>query len=540
MTKYEITKQTPKKQFKRHWQFCVGSGRAALALRADYCRQLREVHEELGIKRVRFHGIFCDDMNTIHDLSDVFPIPMKTGVTEQSFRQCAVAYDNLLEAGMKPFVELGFMPEALAGEEVKGLFYYKPNICMPRDDDAWVAYIQSFVRFLIERYGAKEVESWYFEVWNEPDLVLPFFHGTQEDYFHLYEITAEAIKEIDEKIQVGGPATSGSKWVAAFVKYCKEHQVPVDFVTTHQYAGDPLGGISDEGGPDADGENRDVGEPDMEEMMKNVSPEMIQQFFAALPKDQGILPALRSIMGDPLEDKDIPDNVFRINAPIVKEQAQGLPVFYTEWNNCATFSAYGNDTRKVAAYDVKMILALEDVLDGSSIWCFSDIFEELHLFPEEFHGGFGMMTHSGIKKPIYYALKMLADVGDLRYELPDAVDGEVGMGAFERGDGVDLMLFRQKMKNRLELPKERVEIALEMDREPSSVILERIDEDHCNPLRVWEEMGSPQVPTPKQVKEIKEASALREEEMEFSYDGKVVTITAELGINDVYHIRVVK
>ena len=537
MISYEVKKETPLHPFHRHWQFCVGSGRAALALRADYCRQLKQVHEELGIQRVRFHGIFCDDMNTIHDLSDVFPIPVKTGITEQSFRQCAVAYDNLLETGMKPFVELGFMPQALAKEDVRGMFYYKPNICMPKDDESWVAYIQSFVRFLIERYGKEEVEEWYFEVWNEPDLVLPFFHGTQEDYFHLYEITAKAIKEIDPKIQVGGPATSGSKWVAAFVKFCREHDLPVDFITTHQYAGDPLGGISDEGGPDGEAAAEEM---DLEEMQKQASPEMMKQFMESLPKDQGILPALRAIMGDPLEDGDVPDNVFRTNAPIVKEQAQGLPVFYTEWNNCATFSAYGNDTRKVAAYDVKTILALEDVLDGSSIWCFSDIFEELHMFPEEFHGGFGLMSQSGIKKPVYYALKMLAEVGDQRYELPEALDQEVGMGAFYDEEKIDLILFRQKMKNKLDLPKEEVRVSVELDEKPAKVTLQRIDEDHCNPLKVWEEMGSPQVPTPRQIREIQEASAIKEEELPFTYEDGRVSVSVELGINDVYGIKIVK
>ena len=145
--------------------------------------------------------------------------------------------------GMKPFVELSFMPQHLAKEDVRGMFFYRPNICMPKDDQAWIDYIQSFVRFLIDRYGQEEVESWYFEVWNEPDLPVVFFHGTREDYFHLYEITARAIKEVDEKIRVGGPSTSGSKWVKSFVAFCKEHNVPVDFVTTHQYAGDPLGGV---------------------------------------------------------------------------------------------------------------------------------------------------------------------------------------------------------------------------------------------------------------------------------------------------------
>lgn len=538
MVTYEIKKSTPVHPFQRHWQFCVGSGHAALALRADYAAQLRQVHEDLGMERVRFHGIFCDDMHTMHALEDVFPIPMETGVVETSFRQCAAAYDNLLAAGMKPFVELSFMPQHLAKEDVRGMFFYRPNICMPKDDQAWIDYIQSFVRFLIDRYGQEEVESWYFEVWNEPDLPVVFFHGTREDYFHLYEITARAIKEVDEKIRVGGPSTSGSKWVKSFVAFCKEHNVPVDFVTTHQYAGDPLGGVSDQGGPES-AEETAVDEA-MKEQMSNVSPEAVQQMFANLPKG-AILPAIRSFMGDPLERDEVPDNVFRTNAPIVKEQAQGLPVYYTEWNNCATFSAYGNDTRKVAAYDVKTILALENVIDGSSIWCFSDIFEELHPFPEEFHGGFGLMTQSGIKKPVYYALEMLNGVGDMRYDLgEDAIDNEVGMAAFASDEGTQCILFRQKMKNNPDLPKEEAEISLEMDAAPRMVYMERIDQEHCNPLKVWEDMGSPQVPNPAQAAVIIEESEMRAEELPFVYEDGKVKMSVALGVNDVYCIRIVK
>lgn len=538
MQYFYLKKDTPKKEFHRHWQFCVGSGHAGLALRADYVRLLKECARDLGIKRVRFHGIFNDDMNTLHTLEDIFPIPVQTGIRERSFRLCALVYDNLLEAGVKPFVELSFMPEKMAREDVHGFFFYKPNICMPKDDREWTDYIGAFVRFLLERYGKEEVESWYFEVWNEPDLIQPFFNGTQEEYFHLYEITARTIKEIDPAIRVGGPATSGSKWIAAFLRFCRERQVPVDFVTTHQYAGDPLGGVSDEGGP---GEAADAGsEASVEENMGTMfDTNRMAELVASAPKDS-ILPAYRRIMGDPLEKDGIPDNVFVTNAPIVRKQAGNLPLFYTEWNTCATFGAYTNDTRKVAAYDVKTALALEDVLDGSSIWCFCDIFEELHPFPEEFHGGFGLMSQSGIKKPVYYALQMLAQTGDERYELPGELDKEVSIAAFQGEGELQILLTRQKLQNKFDLPKETVSVEAELEKAPEMVILERIDGEHCNPLAVWEAMGSPQVPTPSQLAEIKEKSALREEEIPFVYKNGILKTQVSLGVNDVYDIRIVQ
>ena len=527
MTRFEITADTPLRPFDKHWQFCVGSGHAGLALRADYVRLLKQAHDELGMERVRFHGIFGGAMHTMHSLRDIIPLPGAKKYVETSFRQCGAVYDNVLEAGMKPFVELGFMPPMLAKRKLRGAFYYKPNVNPPRDYDAWKRYIQSFVRFLRQRYGEEEIRGWFFEVWNEPDIPLIFFNGSQREYFRLYETTARAIKEIDPRIRVGGPATSGSKWVAAFVKFCEERQAPVDFVSTHQYAGDPIGGV-----------NGKREEKKKEPGLPGVVLRRVLRGIKGAPKD-AILPACRQLMGDETERKDLPDNVFRTNAPMVRQQAGGLPVYYTEWNTSAVFSAYSNDTRKVAAYGIKTCLALEGVVTGTSIWCFSDIFEEFHPFPEEFHGGFGMLTQGGVKKPVYHGMRMLADAGEERYALPDALDGEIGMAAFRSETETQVLLVRQKMKNLFDLPKEEAEVIVSLDAQPKRVCLQRIDETHCNPLKVWEGMGSPQVPTPRQLARIQEQSAMRDEELPYTWQDGTFSCSVSLGVNDVYFIRII-
>ena len=500
----------------------MGSGHAALALRTDYCRQLQLIHEQLGIQRVRFHGILHDDMHTLHSMKDVLPFPGGGRFTEQSFRLPGLAYDNVLSCGMQPFVELSFMPKLLAKKNKRGLFYYKPIIAMPKSDTAWASYIQDFVRFLLRRYGKAEVESWFFEVWNEPDLRVVFFHGSQADYFHLYEITARAIKEVNPNLRVGGPATSGSRWVADFVKFCKANDVPVDFISTHQYAGDPLGGVKEgEQEPKAAGGLR---------LARLLNP------YRGLP-DGTVLSAMRRLMGDKSETEDIPDYLFARNAPIVKSQAAGLPVYYNEWNVNAIFSAYTNDTRKAAAYLAKTSLAVEDSVTGSAIWCFSDIFEELHPFPEEFHGGFGLLSQHGIPKPAFHAMKWLADTGSEQYDLPEMPGGETGMAAFKGEESVEVLLFRQKMKN-LDLPKEQATVTLETEKRPRAVTVQRIDEANGNPLKLWEEMGSPLDLTPAAVSDIIQKTALREEEMPYDYkEGKVV-LSAALGVNDLCFIRV--
>ena len=520
---FVIKKDTTTKQFNKHWQFCVGSGRAELAQRTDYCRQLRRVHDELGIKRVRFHGIFCDDMHTLHSLKDVLAIPGAQRFTEQSFRFCGLVYDNVMDCGMQPFVELSFMPSMLASKKKRGLFFYKPNISMPKSDTAWESYIKDFISYLLRRYGKNEVRNWFFEVWNEPDLKVAFFAGKQADYFHLYEITARAIKSVDSDLLVGGPSTSGSRWVAEFTDYCKKREIPLDFVTTHQYAGDPLGGVEVQG-----------------DTNESFNLKLILKLMRALKGKPGgtVLEGTRMLMRDKSETEDIDSNTFAKVVPIVKKQAQGLPVYYTEWNCNAIFSAYTNDTRKVAAYDVKTALAIEDHVDGSSIWCFSDIFEELHPFPEEFHGGFGMLSQNGIPKPHYHAMKLLGEVGDERYILPGALDGEIGLAAFKSDLGTQIVLLRQKMKN-LDLPAESAKVTIAMDKQPESVTVHRIDEEHGNPLKLWEEAGSTLDLTPAEASDIATKSEVKPELLEYQYEDGKLSFNASLYVNDLWFVTIV-
>lgn len=525
---FHINSTLPRIPHKKHWQFCVGSAHAQMALRTDYTRQLTFIHDTLGIERVRFHGIFCDDMRTLNDLSVQLNVPGADQFTEYNFNFCGAAYDNVLAAGMKPLVELSFMPEKLAlkeeGRPVKGGFFYKPNIVPPRDYAAWRDYLQAFVRFLLHRYGKEEVRTWYFEVWNEPDLPYVFWNGSRDEYFRLYEESARAIKDVDEKIMVGGPSTSGSKWISSFVAYCRKNDVPLDFVTTHQYAGDPLGGVEDQG----DAEGQAGGFEAWQERLRKAE-ETLRQV-----KEKTFLAGYRAVTPDKSETTEIPDDLFRKNAARAHEQAQGLPLYYTEWNENAIFSAYTNDTRKVAAYDVKMALAVADHVTGSSIWCFSDIFEELHPFPQEFHGGFGMLTQHGIPKPVYYAMKLLADAPDTRIDLgADAFDGEIGAAAFEGNGETHVILFRQKMKQ-LDLPKEEAVIRLACPEKPQSVTVRRIDEAHGNPLKLWEEMGSPETMSPKEAEELKAKSAVQPEPWPFTWENGELTLRAELGVNDVY------
>lgn len=513
------------KKFNKHFKFCVGSGHAPLALRKDYCEQLKFIHDTLDIKRVRFHGIFNDDMNVVRKLSNIIPVPGANRFVDINFSRIGEVYDNVLACGMKPFVELGFMPEAFAKNKNQHvMFYYGKDAysSMPEKDEEWTSFIKDFVNYLINRYGKEEVESWMFEVWNEPDLVV-FFGGSMEDYFHLYEITVKAIKEVDPLILVGGPSTSGSKWINEFLSFVHDKNLPLDFVTTHQYAGDPIGNI--------DGNNLEIKEE------QHSSPFSNPNLLKDVP-DGSILDGLRHVFIDKSETKDLRNDTILINSKQTRNVIGNLPLYYTEWNENATFSAYTNDTRKVSAFITMISMKIEDTIEGSSVWCFSDIFEELHMFNEEFHGGFGLLTHHGIPKPSYYALRMLNEVGDERYVLDDTA-GEITYGVFkDEEENVQILLTRQNMKN-LDLPKIDVEIKI-TNKEFTKALIQGITKDCGNPLKIYEEMGKPKYLSKIEIENIKNESAVNDLPLDVITNNGSTSMKVSLGINDTYLIKLFK
>lgn len=510
-----ITGTESRHPFDRHYLFCVGSGHAPLALRTDYVEQLKRVHKELGIKRVRFHGIFDEDMKVVLNLKSYLPMPGTEKFRDVSFNQIGLAYDNILSAGMKPLVELSFMPALFARNKKQLGFSYKAGIAPPKNYDEWDEFIRKFIRFLLDRYGRGEVEQWYFEVWNEPNIGT-FFAGTQKDYFELYAHTARAIKSVDKALQVGGPATATNSWVRELVDYCDANGVPLDFCSTHQYMGEPLG--------------HDAG------MMKGIV-KAVMGGMKQMRRHPGgsINEGIRLMFEDSSETRDFPAALFSDNVKAVKKQAGNRPLFYTEWNAASCCGAPHNDTRKLAANAVKNILDVEGHLEGSSIWAFSDIFEESFMFPQEFSGNFGLLTLHGIRKPVYHAFAMLRQVGDTRIDVT-AADGEIELGAFQNEDGMQLLLYRLDLKCR-DLPAETAEIQIQCEC-PARVTIQKIDETHCNPLKLWEEMGSPMDMKPADAKKIDEASALTEEKLFFSYENGTLYLTTALGVNDVQLIKI--
>lgn len=483
--------------YPHYWEKCVGSCHAATLLREDVRNQIRKAHEEIGFEYIRFHGLLDDDMSVV--IAPRLPF----GEPQISFFNIDSVFDFLLETGMKPFVELGFMPEFYASGN-STCFHYKGNVTMPKDDGHWQSLIEQLVRHTIDRYGLEEVQNWFFEVWNEPNIRY-FFDGTMEDYFHLYEITARAVKAVDGTLRIGGPATSNNMWIPEFKEFCRENGVPLDFISTHHYPSDDPLSRAGMNGPGTKGHGMDE---DAKKKMLELGPEKVQEMLAEM------------IGG---ENKNPRDILFQLTKK-AKAEAGDFPLYYTEWN-------VGHFDTSYAAAGVAQTLAYnEGFVEGYSYWCISDIFEELGLHGLPFNNEFGMVNVYGIRKPVYRFFEALSQAGAKRLEVTGDVHRTAEVLALDGEDALMIFAYNHDMEER-DIKAEEMEITVSGTF--TKITKAVIDSGHCNPYSVWEAQGKPAYPTKEQLAEMEEASRLvysevlveKGEEQVFAFTAEAESVT---------------
>jgi xylan 1,4-beta-xylosidase len=359
------------------WQDCVGADHGGLLLRPENAQQLRLVHSETGFKYIRFHGIFADDTDVYREVD---------GKPVYDFSKTDAVYDVILKSGMRPLVEVGFMPSPLASD-TKTIFYWKGNGNPPKDWDKWSDLISAFVKHLEVRFGADEVRKWRFEVWNEPNLDGFWKDGSQANYFKLYDVTVKAIKGVDAALPVGGPSTAGAAWVPDFLAHAKSVGTPVDFITTHTYG--VAGGFLDEKG---EGDNKLVADPG-----------------------------------------SISNDVWNVRKQIQADWP-GLPLYITEWSTSYNPRDPIHDDYFGAAYILDKLKKTEGGAQSMSYWTYTDLFEEAGPPPSSFHGGFGLVNREGLRKASFFAYKYLNQLGatelaggDTRSILTRTNDGFAGL-----------------------------------------------------------------------------------------------------------------
>jgi xylan 1,4-beta-xylosidase len=426
------------------WEHTVGSGHATLALRADWQKQLERCHRELGFQYVRFHGLLSDDMGTL-------VCEMEQLV--YSFFNADQVFDFLQSIGMRPFVELSFMPTILSsGPDI--VFHYRGNITPPKDYTLWANLIRRLADHWVKRYGIDELRRWFFEVWNEPNLSA-FWTGTQAEYFNLFKYSFDAIKRVHPDLRVGGPATAENAWISEFLDFCEANQISPDFVSTHHYPTDAFGKPGDD---------------------------TIAQLAASK----------RSVLRDQVVK--------------TKSQARGKPVYYTEWSTSSNPFDELHDLPYAAAYIVKTVLEARGIVEMYSYWTFSDIFEENYFSSLPFHGGFGLQTIYGIPKPAYRAYELLHRLGEEMFQVQGG-HPTVDVWVIKSGDRVHVVACNSALPLH-PIANEEVEVRIQSTFLVKSAFIERIDDEHANPQAVWKKMGSPDSLSPAEVETLERESLL--------------------------------
>ncbi|HEX8313892.1 MAG TPA: hypothetical protein VF609_02800 [Flavisolibacter sp.] len=469
-----------------YWSKCVGAGRANEALRATWLEQLQMAKKHCGFEYLRFHGLFHDDMFVYKEVE---------GKAVYNWQYIDDLFDRILAMGIRPFVELGFMPKALASGE-RTQFWWKGNVTPPKDHAKWGELVTAFTKHCIDRYGLQEVRKWYFEVWNEPNL-RAFWDGSKSEYFRLYKTSVQAIKAVDEKLRVGGPATSNfvpddrfdgevedktrhrthlvedvndltwkGVWIKDFLTWCEKEQLPVDFVSTHPY-----------------------------------------------PTDWALDPDTGKGAGRTRKVQATQEDLEWLKKTVAQSAYPHAEIHLTEWSSSPSPRDAGHDSLPAAAFIIKANLDCIGLAHSLSYWTFTDVFEEGGAGDEIFHGGFGLINYQGIVKPSFHAYSMLNQLGD---EILQKEDGLV-VTRHSKTKKITALAYHYpvELKNAIssEVDKElntgtpkKFRLQLNGMQAKKAIQIETLDRNNGFACDAWKKMGCPHSPTREQEQALRKVS----------------------------------
>jgi xylan 1,4-beta-xylosidase len=446
-----VDASAPAAPFSHFWEQMFGSGRAILSLRESYRDDLHAVKKVTALKYVRFHGIFLDEVGLYSE--------DKQGRPQYNFTYIDQIYDGLLENGVRPFVEISFMPRDLAARPDEQGFWYKPIVAPPKDYARWDELITQFARHLVDRYGIDEVSKWYFEVWNEPNI--GFWTGTppQESYFELYDHTALDLKNVSPRLRVGGPSTAQAAWIKEFIAHTVEEQIPVDFISSHIYG--------------------------MDQAKKVFGPGVM------VPEAEMVYRGVKKMHDD-----------------IASSPRPNLPLIVSEFS-AGRVATGQRDTIYMGPWLANVIRETDGLAAMISFWPFSDVFEE-HGVPDapftdqSAREGRGLITPDGIPKPSYVAFALLHRLGDQRIW-----NANSNVIVTRRRDGA-LIIALWNLTAEGEAGK-KCKFDLEFRHIPdrSQAVVYRLDSAHEDTLAAYRAMGDPRYPTRAQIEKLWQVAQIR-------------------------------
>ncbi len=411
-------------------------------------------------------------------------------------------FDTYVQRGMKPLAQIGFMPEALSTHPAPYRHYWKPGdpytdiitgwAYPPKDYDKWRNLVYEWVKHSVERYGQKEVESWYWEVWNEPNG--HYWKASQEEFFKLYDYAADGLKKALPTAKIGGPNIAGTKgngaqnWVNNFIKHCISG---TNYATGEQ--GSPLDALL---------------------FHAKGSPKLIdgRVTMNMAPQLNDIYTGFKMAMSYP-ETKDLP-----------------LIVGESDPEGCAACgmatnpeNAYRNGTMyssyTAASFARKYLLAdrTQANLLGAVSWSFE--FEDQPWFY-----GYRDLATNGVDKPVLNVFRMFGMMKGYRvavesnrmypldFILEKSVRGElsdIGALASREEKSAAVMLWNYHDRDE-EGTAEAVDLSISnIPAKKAKLTVYLIDKEHSNSYEVWKGMGAPQNPTAAQIAILEESGKLK-------------------------------
>jgi xylan 1,4-beta-xylosidase len=440
-----IDGSAPAHAFPHFWEQMFGSGRGILSLRENYREDLRSVRQITDFQYVRFHAIFHDEVGVYDEDQQGQPV--------FNFSYVDQIYDGLLANGVRPFVELNFMPNKLADKPILQAFWYKPDVAPPKDWAKWDNLIAQFTKHLIDRYGIDEVSQWYFEVWNEPNL--DFWGGDpkQATYWDLYDHTARAVKAVSPRLRIGGPATAQAAWVDAFIQHCAANHVPVDFVSTHVYGND---------------------------LAKDVF-----GIDENIPRDKMVCRAVK-----------------KVHDQIAASAMPNLPLIWSEFNASYFNEPTVTDASYMGPWLADTVRQCDGLVDMMSYWTFSDVFEEQGVVKTPFYGGFGLLAEDGIPKPAFNAFKILHRLGEQRID----VNSDSALLTRNKDGSLVLAVWNYAPPDHAGAAK-TVTLHFQGGHYKRAFV-SAVDPDHGDVHSIYEKMGSPRYPSQAQIQQLKRAAEI--------------------------------
>lgn len=431
--------------FPHFWEQMFGSGRAVLSMRKSYRNDLRQVKKVTDVQYVRFHAIFDRETGVYDEDQQGRPI--------YNWSYLDQIYDGLLENGVRPFVELSFMPAKMAANLQWHDFWYHPFPSPPKDYGRWEELVYQFTRHMVERYGHEEVARWYFEVWNEPNI--DFWTGVpkKETYFQLYDAAVRGVKRADAGLRVGGPATAQAAWIPDMIRHADEAKVPLDFVSTHVYGNDRA--------QDVFGTEETIPRSDM---------------------------VARAV-------KKVHDEVQRSSHP-------ALPVIWSEYNASYMNEVDVTDSAYMGPWLANTIRLCDGMTTMMSYWTFSDVFEEQGVIKTPFYGGYGVMAEQSVPKAIYNAFALLHRLGFERLES----DGQNLLVTRRDDRTLAIAIWNYAAPGEKAAPQSLF-FNVKGVKQAKRYHVEIVDPQHGSALETWRAMGSPIYPTREQNRQMRDSAA---------------------------------